>query len=312
MLVLSYQKSPYLQNRIIVVLGNGFIGSSLVQRLMRYQPTLAVKFAIDWSNNKEFVQKVKEAISLILCTNDVNHIDWVWSAGSSGFASMVEETDKELRLFHSFVETIKNASLTDLAAFPFVFHLISSAGGLFEGVVNVSKTTCPIPKRPYGQLKLAQENMALDFFQEQTRIYRLSSVFGNSGINQRKGIITVLLRNALSCQMSNIYGSFDTKRDYVWVDDLSRFIVNKIVLNNKSEESVFLLASGKASSIFEIIEIVKKITNSKLMFKLDFVAENNQPIVFLPSVLPEKWESTSIETAMRIVYNQILVSNNSR
>ena len=206
---------------------------------------------------------------------------------------------------------IKHESISSLSAVPFVFHLTSSAGGIFEGIVNISKDTLPEPKRPYGQLKLAQENLAKDFFPNNTRIYRLSSVFGNSINNQRVGIITALIRNTLTCRMTNIYGSFDTKRDYVWVDDLSNFIIEKIVLNRKSQGSLFFLASGKASSIYEIIELAKKITNVKVMYKLESSTQNNEQIVFSPSVLSEDWKSTSIETAIRIVYQQILVSNSN-
>ena len=309
MLILSYHNGLYLQNRIVVILGNGFIGSSLSQKLMKYGPSEIKKYKIDWSNDEKFDEQIKQSIYHVQKTKNVKQIDWVWSAGKTGFGSSIEETDKEFKLFHSFLEMIKNESLSSLSTIPFVFHLTSSAGGIFEGVVNISKNTLPAPKRPYGQLKLAQENLARELFPNNTRIYRLSSVFGNSINNQRVGIITALIRNTLTCRMTNIYGSFDTKRDYVWVDDLSNFIVDKIVLNSKSEESLFFLASGKASSIFEIIELVKKTTNVKVMYKLEFSTQNNQQIVFSPSVLPKNWKSTSLETALRIVYQQILVSN---
>lgn len=311
MLVLSYHNGLYLQNRIIVILGNGFIGSSLSQKLMKYEPSEIKNYKIDWSNDEKFSEQIKQSIHFIQKTNSVQQIDWIWSAGKTGFGSTTEETDKEFKLFRSFLEMIKNENLISLSSIPFVFHLMSSAGGLFEGVVNISTNTLPEPKRPYGQLKLAQENLAKEYFQNNTHIYRLSSVFGNSINNQRVGIITALIRNTLTCRMTNIYGSFDTKRDYVWVDDLSNFIVEKIVWNTKSEESLFFLASGKASSIYEIIELVKKITNVKVMHTLEFSSQNNQQIVFSPSVLPKNWSSTSIETAIRIVYQQILVSNSS-
>ena len=85
MLILSYNNSLYLQNRIIVILGNGFIGSSLSQKLMKYEPSEIKKYKVDWSNNEVFVEQIKQLIYDVQKTNDVKQIDWIWSAGKTGF-----------------------------------------------------------------------------------------------------------------------------------------------------------------------------------------------------------------------------------
>ncbi len=306
MKLIIYNESICFQNRIIVIIGNGFIGSALSEKLFKIDNAIIHDLKIDWLNYEKIQSRIIEALELIDKTKHVQ-VDWIWSAGKTGFSSTKEENDKELRIFSSIITVIKNNNVKNL----FNFHLISSAGGLFEGQINITKNSIPTPKRPYGELKLIQENLVAQFFPDKHTIYRLSSVYGNSNKNQRIGLITALIRNAMTCKSTTIQGSFDTKRDFVCVNDIANFIVDKIALNIKEDDALFYLVSGKPTTIFEIISIIKKITNSKVMYTLNFSLQNNEQIVFSPNLLHPDWSSTSIETSIRNLYHQILITNST-
>lgn len=86
--------------------------------------------------------------------------DIVWCAWRGGFASTWARLDNEFSPFKAV--TAFSARL--LETLPLVanrFHLARSAGGLFEGLLNVGPGALPAPVSPYGELEQEQQLRAL-------------------------------------------------------------------------------------------------------------------------------------------------------
>jgi nucleoside-diphosphate-sugar epimerase len=102
-------------------------------------------------------------------------------------------------------------------------------------------------------------------------IYRLSSVYGYVGNHKRLGLVPTLIRNGKNMKVSCIFGRIDTLRDYVLASDIGKFVAYSILESNHGF-NLFTLASGKPSSIFEILRSVERLLNNRLY--LQFIATN--------------------------------------
>ncbi len=226
------------------------------------------------------------------------YIDWVWGAGIAGFGASESEAGKELELFTAFVDAAECSRAGAAAERSVRVHFISSAGGLYEGRRVVDVNTRPAPVRAYGRLKLRQEGLGVDRFgAHDAFIYRLSSVYGYIRSGKRLGLVTTLLGNTLRQQMTGISGRLDTLRDYVWVDDVARYICSRILDENSSAGHASILASARPASIHEIRLIVRRVTR-RPSYIYCTSTENAEHITFAPSVLPDGFASSMLETCV--------------
>ena len=182
------------------------------------------------------------------------------------------------------------------------FHMLSSAGGLFEGQRNVNSASLPAPKRPYGFLKLAQEKILTDCEELVQFIYRPTSVYGFAGLNHRLGLIPTLLWNGSKNRVSTIYGAPETLRDYVWAEDVGAFIARMIASKTSSSDH-FILASGKPSALFEILNHIEKMLNKKLFCHYIKSGDNAEHNTFSIKTHPLGWNPLELETGIRKTHN---------
>ena len=75
----------------------------------------------------------------------------VWAAGRAGFSASADECESELAAFEDAAKAIGDL-VTQRGERGFSLHLVSSAGGLYEGLHRVSTDSPMSPKRPYGIL----------------------------------------------------------------------------------------------------------------------------------------------------------------
>ena len=256
MVVLTHTDAHSLEKRIIFIFGVGLVGSAIVKSLTLFEKFDVRNEMSDWRFLDNFQFQLNDLSNTVEVRN-LKRIDWVWSAGKAGFAANENEVDSEFLFYRVFLEQIKKLEEQLGIKGKSCIHLVSSAGGLFEGQRVISKDAKPQPKRPYGQLKFKQENLLLDMFHNRCRIYRPSSIFGFYEKGQRVGLITNLIINTLRSKVTSIYGNIDTQRDYVWVGDVGDFIAGKVWFDFRSKDDgsnqTHFLVSAKPTSIFEII-----------------------------------------------------------
>ena len=296
--------------KILGLFGFGLIGQSIIAALSDTRPFTMSKFSFTWSAEQNQSQELDAAQRYILAScNDavVSQIDIVWAAGVAGFGASDNQIAVEVRAFEKVLMFV--LQLTHRT--PHVqhsFHLLSSAGGLFEGQKNVDRSCHPRPLRPYSHGKIHQEQLLLTVAAPlRTMIYRPSSVYGFASDQSRLGLVSALIQNSVRHLTSSIVGDAQTIRDYVLVSDVGQFVANQ-VRNINAQSQIFTLASGKPTTILEMLHRIERILGRKLYFAFDKVRSNAADTSFSRSVLPQFWSPTDLETGLRQTARRLAAS----
>jgi UDP-glucose 4-epimerase len=231
------------------------------------------------------------------------HINVVWSAGKCGFSSEEPETSDELATFTRIVEFAEKLSRRD-DDWAVRFYHISSAGGLFEGLDGDAVELRPAPIRPYGVLKLKQE-LLVDSLPKaiQKKVFRLSSVYGHIAPNSRSGLVQTLLINGVQRRPSVIVGDLSTLRDYVFCEDVGRFVCDQLLAPTDGASSCYLLSSGKASSIGEVQRYVESAIGRRIYLSFERRPSNGRDICLSWREMPVGWSPVDLRTGIRTVHD---------
>jgi len=306
------EPSSHDTSRIVMLFGVGLVGSAVLHALVSRGEATVRQWPLSWQSTDQRADDLanlsKEIASIYEGPKRLVRIDTVWAAGKAGFASSQSELDSELGAFNQVLGWASNLRAIAPKAL-LRFHMLSSGGGLFEGQRFVDRTSIPEPQRPYGRVKLEQERL-LELAREDmgVYIYRPSSIYGFTDLRSgRLNLVNALINNAKTHTVTRIFGGLDTLRDYVLSSDVGEFIARRI-LSDESEPGVFTLASGKPTSIKEMLKIAEEIVGRPLYLKLDSSPSNAGHITYRTTVLPADWSPTDLETGMRLVARQLSLS----
>ncbi len=296
--------------QIVLQFGNGLIGGAISQALCTARDWHMQECIFTWPQQEESVRRecITELSELLKslqqqCRRSI-HI--VWSAGKCGFNAEEEQTDAEFAVFQQSVTwLLESLSPFDL---PIHFHLFSSAGGLFEGIRHIDRDTLPVPKRPYGYLKQRQEEFVLNAKGMFSSIYRPTSVYATVQPGKRRGLIPTLMENGLKNQTSLIYGEPTTLRDYIWAEDIGRFLAKRILHEPATHpHSAFLLATAVPTSIHQVIQVIESLLMKPLAYAFRQTAEaNSLDITVVGRAIPQGLQVTHLKTAIQKIYTRLL------
>ena len=289
------------ERHVIVVFGAGLIGGAIAGALCRLEDAVAEVLPLSWSSAALRRSELAGLMELLTDRRTPTaRIDLVWAAGCAGFGASSMELALETEALDDILAwgRILQASATRSRL---TIHMLSSAGGLFEGQRLVDAASVPRPLRPYGEAKLAQEK-SLEALRPQmtAHVYRPSSVYGFGVRGARAGLLNTLVDNSKLGRTTRIFGGLDTLRDYVLSTDVGTFIARKITMPEETSQT-FLLATGKPTSIFEMIRLVREVIGQPLKIKLDVQPSRAGHISFRPGGLPSDWRPADLETGIRIV-----------
>ena len=264
MLILTAGIGTAHDARVVLIFGHGLIGQAIDRALCAQCEFRQQVQAFDWTDADARRHQTENIVRFIVSALSASSkdqpcsLDVLWSAGKGGFATSAEVFDGEFAAFCDVLSLLEKIS-DQLPQASLAFHLISSAGGLFEGVTFVDRNTAPEPKRAYGLNKLRQEQQ-LEKLPSRIRrfCYRPSTVYGHLP-GGRMGLVTTILANSLSQQVTSIFGSSTTVRDFIFADDIGRYVAGQILHRNDGgeDEMIRFMVSGKPTivrpiSIFRI------------------------------------------------------------
>jgi nucleoside-diphosphate-sugar epimerase len=271
-----------------LLFGLGGVGRALRDALIERHEAEVQHVETDWSERARFRRGLDEVVQCCarLANAGCKTFHVAWCAGKAGFGSTVDEVSAELELYEDVVGL--EARLFALGAV--FYHIISSAGGLFEGQRLVGPASTPAPLRPYGEMSLAKETLSLGMEKPAgVCIYRPSAVYGASSPMGRIGLIGALIRNSLLCRETAIVGRLGTLRDFVHVGDVANFISRKIC-GDVTGRHVWMLVSGRPVSIAEVVRLVEQ-QGRPAFLRLDSSPANAADITFSPAVRAPGFES---------------------
>lgn len=279
--------------------GLGLIGGQVAEALRAggYARTACLPFA--WGAARERPRELADIMALLEAAP--GRLDVVWSAGAGGFGMGEAAADLEFADF-SDVLGLAGTLAGHRAPGTVRFHLLSSAGGLFEGQRDVTPQTPPVPKRTYGALKLRQEELLARAGELVRIVYRPSSVYGLAGPGRRMGLIPTLMANGARYLVSTIYGAPDTLRDYVHVTDVARYVARQVGEPGGATRTL-ILATARPTSLSEVLAAVERTLKRKIFitYRAD-ASDNTAHITFSRETWPPDWRPEGIETVVRTMW----------
>lgn len=296
-------RPEFPDTHLVLVFGLGLIGSAISHSLSRLGFQQLTNVSFDWQDSGQMAnaQDAIEATCLGCAASKPVHLSIVWSAGNTGFFSTQNEVDKEYLVFKRTLDFAARLR-ENLQPNSFKLHFISSAGGLFEGQRVIQETSRPSPIRPYGRLKMHQEELISDALNsDEFTIYRPSSVYGPTAQKNRHGLINNLVSNAHNNRITVLDAHLMSLRDYVLAGDIGSYVGRQIrfKLGNQSNQPVQFLVSARSSSIFEVVEKIKRILNLHAPFRYDDQFGNHENITFSDRVKPCGWRPMTLDMGIR-------------
>lgn len=257
--------------KVLVLGGNGFIGSNLVERLVTEGHRVRV---YDRSPSRLHVldQKVEYqngSFSDITSISQVLHdIDIVFhlisgSIPSTSNLSPADDVRDNLVDTIGLLECMRKIGVTRI--------VYMSSGGTIYGDSSkdlINEEHSLNPNCSYGIVKLAVEKY-LEMYQRlydfDPVILRVSNPYGpwqsKVGVH---GLIGTLLSKVISNEQIEIWGDGEVVRDYIYISDVIEACIN--VIGSKST-GIFNIGSGAGHSVNEVLKMVAEVTQSKLDVK---------------------------------------------
>lgn len=258
-----------MQSNVLVLGGNGFIGSHLISKLLKA------------GHNVSVFDKYPE-----LYRQPNNKVNYYY--GEFGNRGLISEALVNIDIVYHLISTTTPKTSTDDPIFDVQTNVletlfllercvkesvkkivfISSGGAVYgnPGELPVSENSPMNPASSYGIVKLTIEKyleLYKKIFGLNYTIIRPSNPFGpRQNPNGIQGAISVFLGNILANKAIEIWGNGEIVRDYIYIDDLIEGIY-KATFNN-SENEIYNLGSGNGHSLNDIVAIIKKVVNKEV------------------------------------------------
>jgi len=265
---------------VLVIGGNGFIGSHLIDLLLLQGHNVRV-FDISFERYREPLQNVDYRISTIDNIPELYEsllgIDILFHLATSSVPStsnvdVISDVKKNL---------ISTLNILNMAVKLGIKRIVYFSSG---GAVYGDPLTTPIienhPLRPissYGIVKVTVENYLYLYqrlYDIQPLILRPSNPYGpRQGHYIAQGVISTFLRQIRLNENITVYGDGNSSKDYIYITDL---ISQCCKLSFSNEVGIFNLGSGIGTSLNQILESIRRVTD--LDFKIQYIDKKNYDV----------------------------------
>jgi len=255
--------------KFVVTGGAGFIGSHLVEYLVKQKHSVTV---IDNLANGKFenLRNVKNEIDFrqidILNYNELKNIlkysDGVFH--EAALISLTESYERQEEYHKVNVECTENIFKLALEfGFKVIFASSSSIYGEVEKI-PITEDFKKNPLSPYAETKVQAETSASKFNELGVPIIglRYFNVFGRGQSSSYAGVITKFLQRISEKKPPIVFGDGLQLRDFVYVEDVVK--ANLSAMESKVNEGFFNVGSGKATSVLDLANMVIKASHLKL------------------------------------------------
>jgi len=269
------------KNKMVLVTGSeGFIGSHLVERLLRESAKVRAFILYNSFNNWGWIDSLpKSQIKEIdVVTGDIRDYNSVYSAmvgvdivfnlaALIGIPFSYQSQD-------SYVDTNIKGTLNVLQAARKlkVKKIIHTSTSEVYGTAQYTPIDekHPInPQSPYAATKASADYMALSFYSSFNLPVTILRPFNTFGPRQSaRAVIPTIIIQILSGKSSIALGNIETTRDFNYVLNLVDAFL-KIAQTSGTEGQVYNAGSGREISIKELVDIISDILRKKIKIEQD-------------------------------------------
>lgn len=256
-------------NRILVFGGTGFIGSSLVEALIKKNYNVAV-FGRNLKNldylkdSVEFIQGDFHNIEDIQNTLRKDDIVFDLITSSVPYTSMFSPSHEITQHILSHVQFIETACKIGVEKIIFT----SSGGGIYgeKKHTELSEQEPPQPVSPHAISKITIEYF-LEYFCKIYNIphiiYRLSNPYGpRQQMKEGFGVIPTFFSFIKAEKQPILFNHGELIRDFIYIDDMAEALI--IPLEKGNQHTLYNIGSGKGESIKHLWETIKEITGTPI------------------------------------------------
>ncbi len=258
--------------KITIFGGGGFIGSAIVDRLLKDGHKLRIFERPRVEPYRHFVdgEQVQWITGDLMSIHDVSKaidgVDTVLHLVSTTLPKSSND-DPIYDVQSNLVATLQllNAMVVKRVR-KIVF--ISSGGTVYgdPAYLPIDESHPTEPRVSYGITKLAIEKYLL-MFQHihglKVNILRVSNPYGErQRVETAQGAIGVFLSKAIKNQSLEIWGDGSVTRDYLYVSDVAEAFA--LAVEYDGEKSVFNISSGVGTSLNEMIAVIERVLGLKV------------------------------------------------
>jgi len=259
-------------SKILVTGGAGFIGSNLVDELVKRGNKVSVIDNLS-TGKKEYLNPKAKFYKIDICSPGINKIfkhkkfDYVFHlAAQIDVRQSVAnpEFDNQVNAIGSY-RIFKNCGINKVKKVVF----ISTGGALYGDCLKpATEETLIQPLSPYAIHKYAAERyleLCKDLYGLNYSVLRLANVYGPRQYSGGEcGVVGVFTYNVAMGKTSALWGDGSKTRDFVYVADVISACFKAM---SAKQVGVFNIGNGEEISILQIIDAIKKAAGKKFVYK---------------------------------------------
>ena len=256
--------------KILITGGAGFIGYNLYKKLSKNNEIYIIDFK-EKINSKPFKKNCKFIYGNIskkncfkILSDSKKKFDVIYHLAAETSTYLCEENPE--KCFNTNILGSVNLFNYCIKFPPKKFIFTSSMAVYGKKAINVSENAICKPISNYGFSKLFTEKLFQKLNNDKTtiKIFRIFNAYGpyQDFNNKYQGMLSIYLSQIYRKSSVEVTGSLKRSRDFIFIDDIIKVITNNKVLNSK-KNIVFNLASGKKTTVIELLNKIFKLTNKK-------------------------------------------------
>lgn len=252
-----------------VIGGRGLLGSAVHRRLQAVGERVLTGHIVRWASS-EAESDLREGLARVVREAGAGGWQVYWCAGVGVTGSGLASLRTEVTRFEALLAAMR--ALPQHEQDRGALFVASSAGAIYGGSRDApfDETTSAAPLGDYGQAKMALEKAVWDLegtSSVRCLVGRIANLYGpGQSLAKPQGLISHLCLASLKRTPLSVYVSLDTLRDYIFVDDCARLVVDacgRLREADQTSHRLKILASGRSVSIGALLGEFRRVVGRR-------------------------------------------------
>jgi len=244
-------------DKILITGSQGFIGSHLLDNLLKSKNVLGVNKILD--KKKDGYRPLKKDVTKLSSNEIKDKFETIIHLAAITDVRYCEENPNEC----CFTNIIGTQKILDIARKNDCKFIYISTGHVYgkPRKLPIKEEEPKNPRSIYAASKLAGEICCEGYARNYGMDIAIARIFSVYGPRSPPYLVTSRILSQLSKKSINL-GNLHPKRDFIYISDTVKAI--ETIMNKSKGLKVYNIGSGQSNSILDICKILKKISNKKI------------------------------------------------